>query len=438
MDELEIQTLRTEIDTHRASAQTKREAAHELVKTIKASGTDPLRDKDAFEKVDSAFREADEHAQKASEAETRLQAAMRWSTSEPLPTAHAGHESTRRASGTDSRRMAERFCASAPYQAAKESGTLKSGVALGNLGHIEVATRDETETFLAAQGPHGDLVAEDQQLTPPIGLPRRQIRIMDLISLMTTDSDLIEWAEQVAVADGTLDIAGVAAAQAAVKAYGTAANRGQFKWERRTEPVKRVPWETVATKGNLADQSQLAGLLRTELSNGLLRFVEKQVASGDGAGDNFRGIGNTVGVGALSRDTVNNERRIEAIHRAITKVRIDLEDEPTAIGLHPTTNEAVLFEKDGQGRYLVQADPTSSEVPTLWGFPKVISTVFDAGEATIGRWTWARFWLRAGLAINAYDQHEDFASKGLVLLVAELRAAFKLVQPKAFTVVDQL
>ena len=438
--EQEIAALRTEIASTQATAQEKRDAAHAEVKAMKAAGRNPLADAEAFAKIDAMFREGDELAEQAVAMTDRLNAATTgWARTATAETATVPGTITRTTGPVSAATMAGRFLASEPYGRVREMLTTDSG-AIGNLGNIEVANRDETLGFLAAAGeyPHGDLVPEDQRLTPPIALPRRALRILDLITRLSTNSDVVEWAEQVAVANGTADITATETAAIGEKAYGTAAARRMYRWERRSEPVRRFAAETVGTRGNLADQAQLEGLLRTELTDEMTRLIESRLVNGTGSGDQVRGIRNTVGIGSLARNTGAGEPRIEALHRGITKVRIDLEDEPTAIGMHPTTDEQVLFEKDSEGRYRTHADPTRGESMTLWGLPKVVSTVFAVEEALIGRWSYARFWLREGLGINAFDQHEDFASKGLVLFVANTRAGFRVVQPKAFTVVTEL
>jgi hypothetical protein len=437
----------TEADVRKvreAKASAEREAAelfeqaNTLAASIKASGGD-IASSENFGTIDAAYMAADTRKNDAAELGDRLQKMLGW-----LPgVAAGGDEQKVITTGADgrlrvstSRAMAERFMANEAYQRVKSS--LASEAAIGNLGVIEVATRDETEAWLAVAGeaPHGNLVPEDQRLAMPVMMPLRRVRIFDLISNLTTDSDLVEWAKEITPSGN--DITGTAAVRDAATetAYGTAAPRSTYAFDRQTTPVARIPAETVATKGNLADASQLAGILRTKLSDNLIRVAEARVVKGSGSGSELRGIVNTSGIGALTLG--GGERRIEAIHRCVTNIRVNLEDEPTGIGIHPSTWEEVIFEKDGNGVYILPNNVREAVQPVLWGLPVVISTVFTVDTSLVGRWTYSEWYLRQGITVNAYDQHADFASKGLVLMVGELRAAHVVPQPKAFCVVTGL
>lgn len=434
--EPEVRRLRDAKAAAEREAGDLHEAATTLVAEVKKAGDDPL-EPETFRRITEAFRAADVKREEARQAGVTLDGIYAMA-GDPTPRVVDGPAAPAR--GGLSRLMASRFMAHPAYQAARQAGIFTGDSAMGNLGHIEVASREETEVFLAATGelPHGNLVPEDQRLGMPVPIPQRRIRVFSLVSQMTTDSDVVEWAREVAPTGN--DITGVVAVRnaAAETPFGTAAPRSTYQFERATTSVQRIPTETVATKGNLADSSQLAGILRNRISDAVLLRAESQVISGNGTGNNLRGILSTTGIGALSRNVAGAERRVEAIHRAITNVRVNLEAEPNGIGIHPTTWEAIAFEKDSNGQYLLAADIRQSQAPQLWGLPVVVSTVFPTGTALIGQWGTAEWYLREGLTVNAYDQHQDFASKGLVLLLAQLRAAFVVPQPRAFCTVDQL
>jgi HK97 family phage major capsid protein len=420
----EIAACRARIRDHDQAAAAGRDAAEALVAEIRSSGVDPLEDGDAFNRIDEAYRVADGAAESAAEARRRLDRLYEMAgRAQPEPVPDRVTELRANAS------WAQRFVDAEAYRLLASSGVLDSGTTRVEMPPVQVATREEAmrTLFLAAADNHGPLVPEDQSLLPPVPIPARTLRLVDLIGVGTTDSDTVEYTVQVTRNEA---VAGVA--------YGVASPQSNYLWERRTASVKRRAHHAVATKGNLADQGQLRTLIDNELMAGSRRELEAQVLNGDAVGENFRGILNTAGVAAVARNVAGGENRHDAIHRGITAVRLGLEDDITAIGIHPTPYEALVLDKDANGAYRY-GSPSSTAPRTIWGYPAVISTVFPAGTSVPGNWPLgARLWLRAGVAVNASDAPGNFFLEGLVAVQAELRAAFAAVQPKAFAAVTGL
>lgn len=417
-----IVNLRNQIEQQQQLAADARTRAETRMQEIKASGTDPLADKTAFEEIQGIYREADTASEEASDLQRRLDAAYQMAGRQ-----NGGGDVHRASAPAAVGSLADRFLASNVYQELRASGVLETGSPIGAGRPVEVATRDEAMAFLAATATIGALVPEDQRLNQLVSIPVRRIRVFDLITMGTTDSDLVEYVEETVRTDA-----------AAETPFGTAAGEATYTYVRRDTPVKRIPAFVPATKGNLADAGQARTLLEGRLMNSVERRFEGQIVSGDGTGDNLTGILNTSGLGAVARDTAGGEKRLEAIHRGMTAVRISLEDEPTAVGIHPTTYEQTVFEKDTTGNYLLAPDVSGAAAKTIWGLPAIISTVFPAGTAVVGNWREAIAWVRSGVAVSASDSHSDFFTRGMVALLAEMRAAFRLINARAFAGVTSL
>jgi HK97 family phage major capsid protein len=422
--EAEIAACRARIREHDQAAAAGRDAAETLVADIRASGVDPLADGDAFNRIDEAYRVADGAAEAAAEARRRLDRLYEMagrSQPEPAP--------GRTAELRSNTAWAQRFVDAEAYRLLASSGVLDTTGARVETAPVEVATREEAlrTLFLAAADNHSPLVPEDQQLLPPVPLPARTLRVIDLITTGTTNRELVEYTVQVTRKEA---VAGVA--------YGVASPQSNYLWERRTAGVKRRAHHAVATKGNLADQGELRSLIDSDLLAGSRRELEAQVLNGDAVGENFRGILNTAGIGAVARNVAGGENRHDAIHRGITAVRLALEDDITAVGIHPTPFEQIVLAKEANGAYL-HGPPAATSPRTIWGYPAVVSTVFPAGTAVPANWpVGAKLWMRTGVAVNASDAPGNFFLEGLVAVQAELRAAFAAVQPKAFAAVTGL
>jgi HK97 family phage major capsid protein len=299
---------------------------------------------------------------------------------------------------------------------------------------VEVLSRDETVRLLRSGGRVGHAVADvgalvppDERRFPPVPIPVRSVRVTELIQTTTTDSDRIDYVEEILRTDA-----------AAETAAGDLAPEASYDYENRQALVKDITHFTPAHKRNLADEGQIRGLLEGRLASGVERRFETQVVNGDGLGDNLTGILNTNNIGSIARDALNNERRLEALHRGITIVRLALFAEPDAIGLHPSDYEQVVFERDDNGAYLL--GPASQQTSrTVWGFPAVITSAFLENTGLVGNYReGAIAWIRSGTAISASDSHADFFRRRQVALLAEMRAAFAAWQPRAFCEVTAL
>ena len=125
-------------------------------------------------------------------------------------------------------------------------------------------------------------------------------------------------------------------------------------------------------------------------------------------------------------------------HRAITTIRLSLFADPSAIVVNPIDYEWAVLKRDTYGRYIFEPN-TESDVQNIWGLNTVVSPVISQGSALVGDFrTGARLWLRTGLSVTASTEHLDFFTRGMVAILAEMRLAFAVVQPRAFCVVNSL
>jgi HK97 family phage major capsid protein len=425
--EEDLKKVRQEVSSLTDKEARERQEAWDLVKRIRESGANPL-DKEAFGQVDENFRVADETAGQLEEAKNRLTEAVRivGVPGGDQSGAGAGRPSSDRAGTPGQASWGERVIGSDAYQRLARSGVLQVRHGHVSMDPVEVASRDEllASGLFRAQtiGNHGPLVPPDDGYTPPTLTPQREIQVLDLINIGATDSDTVEYTEEVSRTSGA---AGVA--------FGT--NLGEFdiSWQIVTVNVRRRGVEHTATRGNLADQGQLRSILETLLDEDVRLEAEQQVVSGDGTGENWTGVYNTAGIGSVTGQT--GEAYTDALHRGLTVVRLNRRRDPSALLIHPNDHETVILDKDGNGAYRMGA-ATQSDRRTIWGLTAVPSTVATEQLPLWGRWMDARLWQREGITTSAYDQHEDYASRGLVLLVAEHRGAFRVVQPTGFCTVD--
>jgi HK97 family phage major capsid protein len=447
MDE-QIAELRTEISAEEEKARTLKEAVDADRDERAAAGVNFLTDDEVFADFDQRYAEADEHSQRAMELRDRLAGVLEREARRQSRGRPAGDGVTadgRPLSRSERHRFAElarRYVQSPAYRQMIEAGTLDTG---GKISHEPVTVLErgnkseedfgfsELEDALRQRttvnvGDAGAVVPIDQQVWPPVVIPVRQVRLLDLISIVTTDSDMVNFVQQSVRSDF-----------AAETPYGTVAPEADYEFALKQASVKRIPQFIPATKDVLADQGQLQGLLQDELMTGVRLALESKFLSGGGSSftdTQFQGILNAAGIGSVTYQSGTGhtaEYQLDAYHRAITTIRLTLFADPSAIVLHPTDYEWALLKRDSYGRYIFEPNTENGAAATIWGLNTVVSPVTSQGTALVGDYkTGARMWLRTGLTVTASTEHLDFFTRGMVAILAEMRAAFATIQPRAF------
>jgi HK97 family phage major capsid protein len=424
--EAEIKSLRDRIAELKHAENLKREHVRAYVDECKRAGLDPVTglneaDREAFDRIDRGYKEADELASTRKEFERRLERLV-VNTAAEADLRSGGdpeHPEVKRAFS-----LAERFLASEEYRKIQRSGALEMAGVRINTAKVVVASREQLmgalfpSTMRGASLDVDALIPVDQQLYPPISIPQRELRVRDLVTVGSTDTDTVEWVEET-----------VANHAAAETPYGTAAPESTYEYDVVTASVRRIPHHVKATKGQLADAGQLRTLLDNRLVYGVAKRLDTQMISGSGAG-NLVGILNTPNLQDVDATGIPIA---DALHKGITAVRLSLEDEPTAFGLHPDVYEQFVLAKGTDGHYLSQRGPQDTTAPNVWGKPAVVSTVFPNDSVIVGNWKQgATLWLRSGISVAATDSDQDDFLKGIITILAEVRAAFAVTQVNAF------
>lgn len=271
--------------------------------------------------------------------------------------------------------------------------------------------------------------------------PSKELTMRDLVTVSSTESDTVEYVRQVSKTNNAAAVA-EASSSAAPTAPGAAGAlvldpNGGYKpesgmtFERVSTAVKTLAHWVPVTKRAVADAGQIRTIIDVFLREGLLDILDTQMLVGNGTGENLTGILNTAGiltVGSAGTD-------IDAVVDAIRNVRVTGRRRASGLVIHPNDwySTGFLLAKDGQQRYLV-GDPraTVEQLNQLWGLKVVISESITENTALVGDFRYAVLWEREGVSISVSDQHADFFIRNLLAILAEMRAAFGVLDPQAF------
>ncbi|WP_051580629.1 phage major capsid protein [Pseudonocardia acaciae] len=280
---------------------------------------------------------------------------------------------------------------------------------------------------------------ESDRLGLQVGLDAltRPLTLRDVVTNGQTTSDTIEYPKLLSI---TNNAAPVPEATATTGTSGTKPESG-FATTRATAVVRTIAHWIPATKRALSDAAQIKTLIDAFLFYGLDEELEDQMVSGDGTGENFTGILNTSGTQsqAAVADPAGKPPgfgKLLALRRAKTKVRLAGRAVANAYVLNPLDAETLDEISDNDGRFYFGGPAGSNVTGTLWGLPVILCEGIPQGTGVIGDWRKAILWDREQASITVTDSHADFFVRNLIAILAEMRAAFGILQPNAFVEVN--
>lgn len=252
----------------------------------------------------------------------------------------------------------------------------------------------------------------------PLAVPDRMLHLIDLLPHGTTSDNSVEY-----VQDTTTSVAGDTAVEVA---EGAAKPETTETFQVVTDPVRTIAAWVNMTRQAAADNTQLDSYLRERLVYRIRRRLDNQIINGDGTGVNLLGLANRSGILTLAPGAA--EARAITARKAVTLLEQN-EQEANVIVVNPadlekfdlytaTTNE--FIKGDGYGRV----------TGTLWGLTPVWSNAITVGTALVMDTQAAMVWDRQDPALYLTDSHASNFTSNILTLLAELRAALSLFQPK--------
>jgi len=262
---------------------------------------------------------------------------------------------------------------------------------------------------------------------------RAPLNLRGLVTIRQTTSDLVYFVRQVVQVTQAEPVpeANVTEYTGATGEVSGEKPEGVSEWLPVTEAVKTIAVWIPATKRALSDAAQIRGIIDSELRDDLEEEFESQILNGNGVGENFTGLLNTTGVLAQAWDT----DMLTTTRKAITSLLVTGRTIPTAWVMHPADWETIDLLKTTTGLYYY-GGPIRQGERTHWGYPVVQNVQMPEGSALLGNWRKAVVWDRERANIQVADSHADFFIRNMVAILAEMRAAFGVIRPSGFILVD--
>lgn len=275
--------------------------------------------------------------------------------------------------------------------------------------------------------------ADFRGLPDATGTFQRELPLLSAITIGQTGSDQVSYARITGFTNAAAPTAEATGTSGGVTGGDVAGTKPESAMVvvPITANVKTVAHWMPATKRALSDAGQLKTLIDAFLLYGLDEELEDQIINGNNTGENFEGILNVTGVQTQAWDT----DLLTTTRKAITKVQVNGKADVTAFAVNPTEDERLDLTKDDTGRFYF-GGPVTQGATSLWGRRRIVSSAVPVGQIIAGDWRMAVLWDREQASIQVSDSHADFFIRNLVAILAELRAAFGVIRPAAFCIID--
>lgn len=311
-------------------------------------------------------------------------------------------------------------------------------------GKVHDATADTKALLTGLSSTSAGALVVNDRYGPTVDLiGERELTVYDLVTKGSTDSDTVEYVRITGKTNNAATVAEATTAALPTQDGSTGplvnAAGGGYKPESAlalevvSTTVKTLAHWIPVTKRAIADAGQIRTLIDAFLRYGLNEELEDQMLAGNGSGENFTGILNS-----SPQTTGSAGTDIDAIVDAIKKVRVTGRRRPNAVVFHPNDwfSTGFLLAKDSNGNYIL-GDPRASveQLNQIWGLQVVVTEAMTENTALVGDFRQAVLWEREGIDVLVSDQHADFFTRNLLAILAEMRAAFGVLDPEAFCTV---
>lgn len=310
------------------------------------------------------------------------------------------------------------------YRQARDQGLFHSQNRFGTVAMGQIASREDAVRAFSTPGFFADLPTApgapvDSTGTAPAIRPDyrgvlppvlRRLTFLDLIPKGTTDSNTIEYV-QVQSIPGS----------AAPVAEGNVKPQEGLALVDQTAPVRTIAGWIKVNRQAMDDMAGLATLINSLLPYDVRRQIEAQILSGNGVGQNLRGIIGMSGVNDVA--FVAGSNKLDMLLRGITTLILNDAD-PNVLVANPLLWQDILMAKSvGSGEYLA-GGPFQFTSPQIWGLAVTASRAVAQDLPIMGDTAGATLLFREGVNVKTSDSDQDDFVRNRVTVLAEARVAF--------------
>lgn len=253
----------------------------------------------------------------------------------------------------------------------------------------------------------------------PAAAPRRRLFLRDVLSVQQTGLRVVPYVrETTAITNET---------GAAMTSEGSAKTEVTMQFENHSAIIEKITAWVPATDEILTDAPTLRGYIDTRLAYMLSIREDDQIVNGNGTSPQITGV-----------ETVSNTQTQSTptgdfpgiIGNSIAKVE-NVYGEPNAVIANPLDYWAAVIKRwstspDNSGN----GNAPAAEAGITWGLPAVRTRAVASGKAYVGDFRiGATLFDRQQTTIRVGDQHSDYFTRNLVVVLAEKRIGIAWHRP---------
>lgn len=256
----------------------------------------------------------------------------------------------------------------------------------------------------------------------PIELPLRQPSIRDVITILQTGSNLIEYVR----VNSLTRAARIVPEATSLTDDNALKPKAGIGLEVVQTGVKTIAVIMNATRTILADVPQLESMMTAFMRTDIDLALEEEIVSGAGGANHFVGLENTPNLTPQPFDT----DRLTTTRKARTKAMIVGRAKSTGFLLNPYDWETLDLTRDAENRYYF-GGPLAMGQKMLWGLPVIESEVIPQGTFYTGDLKQMVVWDRQDPTIYMTDSNRDHFERNIIDILYEGRWAFGVLRPPA-------
>lgn len=255
--------------------------------------------------------------------------------------------------------------------------------------------------------------------------PERALSILDLPSPGETGQNAVVYMEETTKTNNAAEVAEGGT-------YGEAA----LALTERSQGVRKIGVWLPLTDEQLQDEPQVRGYVNNRLTRMLRERADSQLMSGNGVAPNLTGYLSVAGIQTQAKGAT--EPALDAILKAITKVRFTGFAEPDAVVFHPNDWQDLVLTRTADGLYVL-GNPSGGPPERVWGLRPVVSPAATENTGLVGAFrAHSEFALRRGIEFQVTNSHSTHFVEGKQAVRADFRAVLVVYRPLAFCTVTSI
>jgi HK97 family phage major capsid protein len=221
---------------------------------------------------------------------------------------------------------------------------------------------------------------------------------------------------------------------AAERNEGAALAESALAFTERTSPVRSIGTFIPVTEEQLDDVVGIQAIVNNDLLLMYRLREESQLLVGDGNAPNLTGFLNT---GSIQTQAKGADVVPDAVHKAITKVRVTGRARPTHVVMHPNDWQDIRLLRTAEGVY-IWGSPSDSGPERIWGLPIVVTDAITENTALVGDFFGYSYLVRRqGATIEVGLINDDFQKLRKSIRIAG-RVGLVVRRPQAFCTVTSI